>query len=517
MNCNQRTWQWQTWLHSLYISVPIPVDLHIFLLSLVFQSFCAAPTHQGAAPTATPSRGPSNHTATPFYSAVADVKSRRIDDPTSTPASCRLFGDVTEVYQTPPSSPSKELFKTSPVNSDWNRNPLYANTLTNSTPDTSLSYTLFNKTTVDAPSASKTTWDTPVNHSSNKALVDTDVSKTPLHSYVSRTPQDTDVSKTPLTKTPLDRRVNMTPLDMLLIDTCTSTPTVDSPVTCVDTRALDDILQDIEWSTPDTARWSAPKNGHAVPPRSSSFRHKMSDPSPMLQQNIGRLNEKHRHRHSITTCTQDEISARVDSDWISADAPDNTLIKPSKLRGSFRSRRGRSSDKENVPSMPDNKSQQTGQVPAHPQPSKKTIELKDTVTSQSRKIVPAAVKSHDTSCVNGQSKHMASPIFEPHETVCISSQPVDKIKPHSIHHRASDVSLGSVASFKEDQEHRSPHGLPREGRHGLSTQTVMLESSVPQKLWLTGLNRKPSLESSDDELRVSYFSLLVLSLSLNYL
>lgn len=163
--------------------------------------------------------------------------------------------------------------------------------------------------------------------------------------------------------------------------------------------------------------------------------------------------------------------------------------------------------------MPDNKSQQTGQVPAYPQPSKKTIELKDTVTSQSRKIVPAAVKSHDTSCVNGQSKHVASPIFDPHETVCISSQPVDKIKPHSIHHRASDVSLGSVASFKEDQEHQSPHGLPREGRHGLSTQAVMLESSAPQKLWLTGLNRKPSLESSDDELRVSYLSLLVLSLT----
>ena len=582
--------------------MPIPVDLHTFLLSLVLQSFCAAPAHQAAAP-ATPVRGLSNNTATPFYSAVADAKSHRLDDPTGTPVSCRVFGDAMEEYQTPPSSPVKELFRASPVtpprqNTDWYRNPLYADTVdytpTNLSLDTSQGHTPFNMSTAGTsvvyPSAAQTTplahtpasvstqdtqmsktpsdtymskpsldthmsrtpLDTRVNrtptHLSKTALdtyigksalgqyvsktsqernvikmpqdtymsktplatyasktpLDTYVSKSPQDKYMSKTPLDTYLSKTPLdtyaSKTPPDTYASKTPLDTLLIDT--SAPTLDTSVTCVDTRALDDILQDIEWSSPNTPKRSPLKNGRSIPPRSSSFRHKMSDPSPMMHHKPSRPSDKHQHRHSITSCTQAEVSAQVDSDWISADAPDNTLIKPSKLRSSFRSRRGRSCDKENVPLVPENQSQQ---APAYSQPAKKPTELKDTARTTSIQPRKPAVKSRDAGCVNGQSKGVTSPVFEPHETACTGSPPATKGQKRGVQHRTSDLSIGSTTSFKEDQSHHTLHGLSRE--ESLTTQ----ESGGPQKLWL---NRKPSLESSDDELRVSALS-LSLSVSLS--
>ena len=519
-------------------------------------------------------RGLCNTTATPFYSAVADAKSRRLDDPTGTPASCRVFGDATEEYQTPPSSPAKELFRASPVtpprqNTDWYRNPLYADTAgytpTNPSLDTSQGHTPFNLSTVGTsvlyPPAAQTTplahtpaslsvhdtqmsktpsdaymskpsldthmsrtpLDTSVNRTPthlSKTALDTyisksalgqyisktpqeiNVSKTPQDTYMSKTPQDTYISKTPqdkymsktpldtyMSKTPLDTYAGKTPLDALLIDT--SAPTLDTSVTCVDTRALDDILQDIEWTSPNSAKRSPLKNGRSIAPRSSSFRHKMSDPSPMMHHNLSRPSDKHPHRHSITSCTQAEVSAQVDSDWISADAPDNTLIKPSKLRSSFRSRRGRSCDKENVPLVPENESHQAS---AYTQPAKKPAELKDT-SIQPRK---AAVKSRDAGCVNGQSKGVTSPVFEPHQPACTGSPPPTRGLKRGVQHRTSDISLGSTTSFKEDQNRQSLHGLSRE--EPLTTQ----ESGGPQKLWL---NRKPSIESSDDELRVSARSL----------
>ena len=544
-------------------------------------------------------RGLCNTTATPFYSAVADAKSRRLDDPTGTPASCQVFGETTEEYQTPPSSPAKELFRASPVtpprqNTDWYRNPLYADTgytPTNPSLDTSQGHTPFNLSTAGTsvvyPSAqttplahtpasmsvhdtqmsktpsdaymskpsldthmSRTPLDTSVNrtptHLSKTALdtyisksalgqyvgktpqeinvsktpqdtymsktpqdmymsktpQDTYMSKTPQDTYMSKTPQDTYMSKTPqdkymsktpldtyMSKTPLDTYAGKTPLDALLIDT--SAPTLDTSVTCVDTRALDDILQDIEWTSPNSAKRSPLKNGRSIAPRSSSFRHKMSDPSPMMHHNLSRPSDKHPHRHSITSCTHAEVSAQVDSDWISADAPDNTLIKPSKLRSSFRSRRGRSCDKENVPLVPENESHQ---APAYTQPAKKPAELKDT-SIQPRK---AAVKSRDAGCVNGQSKGVTSPVFEPHQPACTGSPPPTRGLKRGVQHRTSDISLGSTTSFKEDQNRQSLHGLSRE--EPLTTQ----ESGGPQKLWL---NRKPSVESSDDELRVSARSL----------
>ena len=406
--------------------------------SLVLQSFGATPVRQGAAP-ATPSRGQPYHTTTPFYSAVADVV-QRVDDPaSSSPAGCRLFSDASEVYQTPPTSPSRELFKPSPVraasrtDSDWYRNPLYGNnTLTDSTLETTPSYAApFNRTR----------------------------------------------SVTPTNRTSMDTPVSRRPLDTSLKDLRTSP--VDSPVTCVDTRALDDILQDIVWRSPNS--------GGQQSTRSSSFGHKMSDPSAVLQPSVGRSNGKHRHRHSITSCTtQDEIACPgVDSDWISADASDNTLVKPSKLRGSFRSRRSCSREKDM--SASENQLQRVGQA-AHPESSKENLQLRDTdrITSQSSNVLTPSVMSHSN---NGQSRDIARSPFEPHDA--------PRSRPRSMYHRASDVSLGSAASFLEDL---SSHGLTREDPRGLSVATP--ESSAHPKAWI----RKSSLETGDDELRVSDLS-----------
>ena len=340
------------------------------------------------------------------------------------------------MYQTPPTSPSRELFKTSPArpasrtDSDWYRNPLYANALTDSTLETTPSYAPFNRTTPATPT-----------------------NRTRLHNPSSETSIDEPVSRRPLNVSP-----------------------VDAPVTCVDTRALDDILQDIVWCSPDS--------GGQKSTRSSSFEHKISDPSAVLQQHASRSNGKHRHRHSITLCTQDEIGCPlVDSDWISADASDNTLVKPSKLRGSFRSRRSCSREKDM--SASENQLQRIGQV-SYPESAKENIQLRDTdrIGRQSSNVMTPAVNA---SSVNGQSRHIVRSPFEPHETA--------RSRPRSMYHRASDVSLGSAASFLEDL---SSHDLPR----GVSAGTP--ESSAHQKAWLAG--RKSSLEPSDDELRVSPLS-----------
>ena len=117
-------------------------------------------------------------------------------------------------------------------------------------------------------------------------------------------------------------------------------PPVRSPARplTVDTTQLDAILQDMEWSAqPPPKVCISPLSRHNVdnpfcdaPPRGR----------PDSYPGVGGVGAR---RHSLCDPPDPDQPA-----WMLPEAPDDTLLKPSKLRESARNRRAHSADKENV-------------------------------------------------------------------------------------------------------------------------------------------------------------------------